>query len=397
MSAEKRLPQPPPTWAEKAFSEYGAVGSIGSGDSYDRAAYSSVYDEVKSELVEMGERGRDMLASYSDRWTQELKNESKVRVGICAALGGGACGSAVAWLVLSSLAPVGAITGAITGAVFALTSDRVRRRSRITKLLCTWSRVCAAAVLALAVRANLTARSALNDVNKKYGTVFASARERTEEIIDSAAIGQQTAAFVQALTDAVHDAKIDEKVRNAAQATNQFVNEVVFGNPKQNEYSSLPSDQSSSGDTNAAGTTTNQPIKLLTSTENKHRVSQATSSSASIRNSQNHPRPSIPQKIKINPQPNKDSIHTQINLGRRIRQTLSSLNPLRLREPTIYYLTPPAQQYNPIFVAAIPALMIIAYDHSDDIARIGTFLVRVLGAAYNGAALEASAAATLFS
>ena len=101
------------------------------------------------ELAEIGERGRDFLAYYSQGWTESLVNASKVTVGTSAFVGCGICGSVVAWGMLSSLAPFGGIAGAVVGTFFAVTADKVQRRSMVSRFLCAWSRVCAAATLAI--------------------------------------------------------------------------------------------------------------------------------------------------------------------------------------------------------------------------------------------------------
>ena len=416
------LPRPPSQWAEKAFEDYGNAPAVSSEGSYGlgNSPYSSVVEEVKTELVEMGERGRDYLAQYSEGCTRRLKNVSKVGVGSAAAVGCGACGSIAAWMVLSSLAPFGFLTGAAVGCVFALTSDRVRRRSVMTRFLCAWSRVCAAAVLSLVANCSGGLRSGLRSVENRYGGSLSSARERTGELFDATAIQRQTQSVVSLLTETIHDAELDVKFKSAAQYANSAVGSALhyfgFGDPSSTKKAEADNDsvrkkKDSSEILNAKNNNTkktSEPLSppLKNSKSNKKQDSPQqqqqqpqqlkrrderiafsspnvlySSGSAVLRTSgENHPRGEQP------------------NLGSRIahkaRRALSALWPQRQQQ--IVVVESPNQP-NAALIGLVPVLSLITYEHHTDIAKFATFVARVLTAAYNGAIIEASTAAALFS
>lgn len=181
------LPEPPAAWAEQAWGDYyhesksrssssSSSGSGGSGISYvsetrtkSFSRRDSLMDDVRTELSELSDRGRDLLFEYSEKLLiRKALNASRTTTSICAAVGCGACGTVVAWLVLSSLAPLGGACGAALGATLALADSRTTtRRSNAAKLLLVWTRACAACVLAGWVRLRKLLGNASSDIKSR--------------------------------------------------------------------------------------------------------------------------------------------------------------------------------------------------------------------------------------
>eukprot|EP00635_Sarcinochrysidales_sp_CCMP3193_P005415 CAMPEP_0118914082 /NCGR_PEP_ID=MMETSP1166-20130328/14585_1 /TAXON_ID=1104430 /ORGANISM="Chrysoreinhardia sp, Strain CCMP3193" /LENGTH=458 /DNA_ID=CAMNT_0006853649 /DNA_START=142 /DNA_END=1518 /DNA_ORIENTATION=+ len=446
-TGEKQLPVPPERWADRAFEDYGSKGVVSSADAYERPY---VFQEIKSELVEMAERGRDgvsyvgrRIASFAEGATNRLERVSKLKVGASAIVGCGACGGLAAWLALSSLAPVGLVAGAVVGPVFALTSDKVRRRSTVTRFLCAWSRVCAATILAVArttsggvwiltSKTKRASRKALGKFTARYGDVVVAARERTGELIDAAAIQRQTAQVVTSVTDAIHDAKIDEKLKSAAQFTSAAwagvtgttgpkaeVDDLDIGrrhddgrylSEKQQQQQPLLLDPSSSSSLSSSSWGEGKKKLAASSKQHVHHLDSrapggrpgsvvvaapaVVASSAAIgqKQGENHMRRRRPAYYYE--EPPRESLVSRF-FG-KTRRAFANLVPRPAPVAVPQYVVVDDQQPNPYFLAALPALIIIAYDHADDAARLYAFVTRVLAAAYNGAVLEAAAAAAVF-